>query len=227
MRSWTRREESAASLSRRGKLPEPLPPDDLDPLIEEWPAERQIVRCHSSAFGATEFNATRSPGRFRPFTARGRTVPTLYGAEGLEAALSETIFHDVPVAGPGRQILISSLLPWLRSTIASTRPLRLVDLRGFGLRRVGATRSGLIDSPASHYAATTRWAQALHQARYGPDGLLWTSRQYDRQAALILFGGRVARRELRVIEPPRPLALGDGLDAVRAAAEAVGILIIE
>jgi len=211
----------------RSHLPKPPAPEELDLLIEEWAAEREFVRCHSSAYGATEFNATRGPGRFRPFTANRRTVPTLYGAEGFEAALSETVFHDVPVAGPDRQILISSLLPWLRSMLAPTRTLRLVDLRGFGLGRIGATRAKLIDSPASEYATTARWADALYQSPSQPDGLLWTSRQYDRQAALILFGTRVARRELRIVDPPLPLALGEGLEAVRAAAETAGIMIVE
>jgi RES domain len=214
-------------LSRSEHLPEPPAPEELDPLIGEWAAGRDIVRCHSSAYGATEFNASRGPGRFRPFTVNRRTVPTLYGAEGLEAALSETIFHDVPVGGFDRQILISSLLPWLRSTLAPTRTLRLVDLRELGLGHIGATRATLIESPASQYATTARWAHALYLAPSEPDGLLWRSRQYDRQAALMLFGGRVTRRELRVVRPPGPLAIGEGLEAVRAAAEAAGILIVE
>jgi hypothetical protein len=208
-------------------LRDPPAPEELDPVVEEWPDGREIIRCHSSEFGATEFNATRGPGRFRPFTVNRRTVPTLYGAEDIEAALSETVFHDVPVSGPGRQILASYLLPFLQSTIAPTRPLRLVALRGFGLGRIGITRSALIDSPATSYESTARWAQALYECPQQPDGLLWTSRQYDRSAALILFGRRVARRELRVVGSPRPLAIGEGLDAVRAAAEAAAILIVE
>jgi hypothetical protein len=154
-------------------------------------------------------------------------MPTLYGAESFEGALSETIFHDVPVAGPSRQILISSLTPWLRSTIAPTRPLRLADLRGFGLARLGTTRAALIDSPAREYPATAQWAKALYECPQQPDGILWISRQYDRSAAFILFGRRVPRRELRVIEPPRPLAIGAGLEDVLASAEAAGILIVE
>jgi hypothetical protein len=214
-------------LSRSGRLGDPPAPGELDPLIEEWPAGREIIRCHSSDYGATEFNPSRRPGRFRPFTVTRRTVPTLYGAEDIDAALSETMFHDVPVSGSGRQILVSSLLPWLQSTIAPTRQLRLVDLRGFGLRRIGTTRASMIDSPATSYEATARWARALHECPRLPDGLLWICRQYDLSAALILFGRRVSRHELRVVQPPRPLAIGPGLDSVRAAAESAGILIVE
>jgi hypothetical protein len=137
------------------------------------------------------------------------------------------VFHDVPVSGPGRQILISSLIPWLSSTIAPKRTLRLVDLRGFGLRRVELRRAQLIETPASEYSATARWGKAFHDCDHQPDGIIWISRQYDREAALILFGSRVLRRDLEVIRPPRPLAIGEGLDDVREAAEAANILIVE
>jgi hypothetical protein len=169
----------------------------------------------------------RSDGRFRPFTSTRRTVPTLYGADDFDGALSETVFHDVPVRGPERAVLTSSLLPWLHSAIAPRRALRLADLRGYGLGRIGLNRAQLIESPASAYVWTARWAQALYQCPAAPDGLLWISRQYDRAAALILFARRVHRRDLRVVEPPRPLAVGEGLEAVREAAERARILLVE
>jgi RES domain len=227
--SLRRQGASATNLSHSaGELLDvPPAPAELDPLIMQWPAGSGMVRCHASEYGATEFNPRRSAGRFRPFVVNRRTMPTLYGAESFEGALSETVFHDVPVTGPGRQILISSLTSFLQSTIAPTRPLRLADLRGFGLRRIGTTRAALIDSPASEYPATAQWAKALYECPQQPDGIIWTSRQYDRAAALILFGRRVSRRELRVIDPPRPLAIGQGVEDVRASAEAAGILIIE
>jgi len=154
-------------------------------------------------------------------------VPTLYGAENFQAALSETVFHDVPISGPGREILISSLIPWLFSTIAPRRGLRLVDLRGYGLRRLELRRADLIETPASEYPALAPWGAAFYNCPEAPDGIIWISRQYDRSAALMLFGGRVPRRDLEVVAPPLPLAVGRGLDDVRDAAEAAGILIVE
>lgn len=154
-------------------------------------------------------------------------MPTLYGAEDFQAALSETIFHDVPISGSGRHVLISSLIPWLFSAIAVLRPLRLVDLRGHGLRRLELRRADLIDSPASEYPALARWGAAFYDCPEEPDGIIWMSRQYDRSAALMLFGGRVSRRDLEVVEPPLPLGFGRGLEDVRDAAEAAGILIVE
>ena len=217
----------SATSSSHSQVPEPPPAEELDPLIEEWSVGRAIGRCNPSEFGATEFNASRSAGRFRPFTSRRRTVPTLYGAEDFDAALSETVFHDVPISGPGREVLISSLIPWLFSTIASRRTLRLVDLRGHGLRRLKIRRADLIETPAREYPALARWGKAFHACRQAPDGIIWMSRQYDRSAALMLFGGRVSRRDLEVVDPPLPLAVGKGLEDVRDAAEAAGILVVE
>ena len=59
------------------------------------------------------------------------------------------------------------------------------------------------------------------------DGLVWVSRQHDDAYALVLFGDRVARRELVVAEAPLPLYQGPGYQAVQGAAERAGIAIIE
>jgi hypothetical protein len=63
----------------------------------------------------------------------------------------------------------------------------------------------------------------------GFDGLVWTSRQDDTAAAIMLFGrqkGRgVSRSDLEVDarEDPLPLGYGRGLDEVQAFADQAGI----
>src|SRR6185295_9678942 len=79
------------------------PPTDrlLDPLIEVWEADHRWVRCHNVRFGASEFNPGLGGGRFHPFEGPdGGPVPTLYGASSVDGALSETVFHAVPLRGP-------------------------------------------------------------------------------------------------------------------------------
>ena len=56
--------------------------------------------------------------------------------------------------------------------------------------------------------------------------MTWVSRQHDTSLAVVLFGGRVARDELDVVEPPLPLAWGPGLSRVYEAAEEADILVI-
>jgi RES domain-containing protein len=153
-------------------------------------------------------------------------VPTLYGASTLEGALSESIFHNVPVRGPKKRIRRYRLKPLLVSTIAPRRDLKLVQLHGHGLDRLGVSRAELIDSRARQYPRTVTWAAALHTRREDADGLIWTSRKHDTSLALVLFGDRVRRDDLKVIEPPMPLFSGDGYAEVQRLADLAGITIL-
>lgn len=214
-------------MSSSDRVPEPPPASELDPLIHEWAAGRQIVRCHNVRFGATEFNATPGPGRFRPVRRRGRIVGTLYGAEDDAGAISETAFHDVPVRAGPPLVRLSALTSMVISTLAARRVLRLASLHGHGLRRIRTSKVELIESDADEYPALAAWGQALHDCPATPDGIVWRSRHYDDAYALMLFGDRVQPRELDVVEPPLPLALGRGLERLYALAERAGITLVE
>ena len=186
------------------------------------------MRCHDSSFGATEFNPEFGHGRFHPFRGdEGEVVPTLYGANTLEGALSESIFHNVPLRGPLRSIRRSVLRPMQISVLAPRRELRLVQLHGFGLRRLGLSRADLIETEVRHYSQTASWAAAFHARSKEVDGLVWVSRLHDTAFALVLFGDRVARADLEVVEPPMPIFLGEGFSRVEDAAEKADITILE
>jgi hypothetical protein len=166
-------------------------------------------------------------GRFHPFADRGgHGVPTIYGSSTLDGALSETLFHNVPVRGPRKAIRRSSLTAMLVSVLVPLRDLTLVQLHGHGLRRLEVSRAELIESDSAHYPQTVHWARALHAASDRIDGLVWVSRQHDTAFALVLFGDRVRRVDLDVVEPPLPLYLGAGFDEVQRAAGEAGIIIL-
>src|SRR5712691_12060591 len=149
------------------RLPHPPAPSDLQDLpIRTWRGGETFARCHDSSYGATEFNPRREISqRFRPFASLGRTVPTLYGANKLIGALSETLFHLVPPDGEARRVRQSRLMEWMLSTLAPRRDLALVDLRDIALPTIGfgLTREALLDSPAISYPATARWAADYYQ----------------------------------------------------------------
>jgi hypothetical protein len=167
-------------------------------------------------------------GRFHPFADReGRVVPTLYAAEDLDGALSETVFHNVPVRGPGKRVAKYVLQPMVASTLACDRALTLVQLYGFGRSRLELSRAELIETEVDHYPHTAAWARALHASGTGIDGLIWVSRQNDASHAMVLFGDRVERDSLQVVEAPRPLCFSPGFDDVQRAAEQAGITIFE
>jgi hypothetical protein len=207
----------------------PLPPEPfvLGYNVETWSADKPIIRVHHSAFGATEFNPGKGNGRFHPVADRTATaIPTIYGSNTFDGALSETVFHDVPVSGPGKSVGQSTLIPMLSSTLLPTRALTLIELRGFGLKKLGLMRSQMIDSEADQYPVTRAWAAALYEAASVADGLIWMSRQHDRSEAIVLFGTRVRRYELEVAAAPRSLyPPSPGWHDVLVAAEAADITI--
>jgi RES domain len=205
----------------------PAPPDELDPLVHEWPEGAPIVRCHPDRYGPREFNRSTAPGRFRPVRSGGRIVGSLYGSEDAAGAVSETVFRAAPV-GPGPKRVSRALLgPLLLSTLAPRRTLRLASLHGHGLRRLGATRAQLIESEPDRYPELAAWGQALHDCPARPDGIVWRSRHYDDSFALVLFADRVPGRALDVIEPPLPPAVGRGLERVQELAERAGITLVQ
>ena len=207
----------------------PVPPDSrtIDPLITPWPSGKQLSRCHPSTFGATEFNPRAgTPGRFRPVRTGRRVVPTFYAADGAAGAISETVFHDVPVDSTTKRVRIARFETVLLSTIAPRRELRLIRLHGHGVHRLRASRAQLIESEADCYPQLASWGQALHDCPVNADGLLWRSRQYDDSYACLLFGDRVGRRELEVTAPSLPLALGRGLELLTELAEDAEIALI-
>ena len=218
---------SSDLVSTGGSLPAPPDASTLDPLVEVWPRGRSFVRCHNLRFGPKDFNPSFGRGRFHPFQdASGNFVLTLYSADRIEGALSETVFHDIPVRGPLKVVRRERLKSSGLSVLAPRRDLSLLQLHGFGLHRLGISREELIASPPRHYAWTALWAQALHTCRPEADGLIWVSRQHDRSLCLILFGDRVSREDLRVIRRPRPLETA-AFEHVERAAAAAGILIVD
>lgn len=175
----------------------PLPP--LDPLFERWPAGRVIHVIHDTAFPPESFHpgvdAAGRPckaTRFSPIRGpRGRAIPYLYGGSTLDCAIFETVFHEVPVDAPDKFVDLGDFARRGHGELSPRRDLRLVDLTSEGLHRLKVPKQELIASPSRDYPATARWAQALHQQFGDVDGLLWMSRQRDRDHALILFGDRL------------------------------------
>lgn len=214
-------------MTRVPDVPIPLP--DARPHL--WPAEQPIIRCHNVQMGATEFNTTVNSRRFRPVQDRSEAiVPTIYGANLIEGALSETVFHDVPVRGTGRRIFRKALVPIVLSTITPGRELKLAELQGAGLGRLGITHGELIETGAKQYPRTALWAQALYDHTAHFDGLIWRSRQFNDSFALILWGDRVTRftnLAPHIDIAPIPLYAGEGFEKVRTVAEEARIIIVE
>jgi hypothetical protein len=208
----------------------PEPPASLDGVNlkwETWSSGTPIQRCYPSLYGAGQFN-DRPDGeaRFRPVIIGGRVVPVLYGADSVEGALAETVFHDV-LDGSERRVFLRRFRTWSRSSIAPTRDLRLIQLYGWGLRPLGVEKRHLIETGREAYPYTARWARLLYEHPGEADGLIWASRLYDVAKAMVLFGTRVPQSAFEVVAPQVPLAVSPGVDEVRRAASEANILLVE
>lgn len=207
----------------------PVPP--LDPLFDRWPAGRVIHVIHDTAFVPESFNPgvdaaarLRKPTRFAPVRSlNGEVVPYLYGGSTLDCAIFETVFHEVPIDAPDKFVDLDDFAQRGHGELIPNRELKLVDLTSEGLHRLKVPKEELIASPSRDYLDTAAWAQALHQQFSDVDGLLWMSRQRDRDHALVLFGDRV-NGVLSGRRVGGPLARNAALrDAVLAAALRAGI----
>lgn len=207
------------------------PSGRLEVTLVDWGKDRILYRVHSSKFAPDKFNPSPTgDARFSPlFSSDGKVIATLYAGTTLDCALMETVFHDVPYA-PGLKTLSKSthVAGKVRSTIRSPRDLRLIDLSAIPLRKLGVSRSGLIDTEASEYPLTRQWAAAFHQQNPEIEGLIWTSRQADPERAVVLFADRLASLVLETVKVPEPLLLSDGsacMDVLRLAGR-LGVLVV-
>ena len=157
----------------------------IDPAEEVLAAGSVLFRVHSHRFAASDYNPGRSPAapvtRFAFFGSP--PVPVLYAAATAEAAISETILHDVPIEG-GR-IDVDLVQSKILSPVISTRNLRLLSLHGHGFRRIGVTAEQVTRTAPSRYGQTVPWAAAAQRA--GFDGIVWMSRHHDTSKAYVFF----------------------------------------
>ena len=180
--------ESRLPPSRPG--PHPEPPSDLSarplPIVEgagPW------VRIHKASNSALYFGRS-GDGRFdAPLGEYGM----LYAGSDAHAAFAETFGQSTGI----NTVTPASLAGRSLSSIEAIRPLRLVDLTGPGLARVGADERL---SSGDHEVAQ-RWALELWRHPAAPDGLRYRARHdpsrhcvalYDRAESMLrstLLGG--------------------------------------
>lgn len=152
-------------------------------------------------------------------------MPSLYAATSLEAAIFETVFHDVAANRMFMTVPKQDVVARSHSVVATTRPLVMAELRAPDLKRWGLEREQLVSAPAAHWAATARWAEAIHRRFSDVEGLIWTSNRCDPESACLLFGDRIEAAALEVVST-RHGGDDDGfIDDVRRAGERAGIVL--
>lgn len=171
------------------------PKGAFNPQSFELGSSSSLYRVFSNRSGrlANVFN----PGMGRPtrFAFFGDPViPVLYAAQTQQAAVCETLLHDVPVDGGminhddyGDQVMARLIL---------VRHLNLASFVGTGLRALKVEESDVTATPASRYGETVAWAEAAHAAGY--DGMVWMSHRCNTDRAFVFFGDRVSDADLHI-----------------------------
>jgi hypothetical protein len=190
-----------------------------------------MCRVHREDYEPNQFNPGKgSRSRFAPLIdprdPSRSPIPTLYLARTVSGALSESVFHDVPVRGPDKRILVSRLAGQVLSMVRPRRGLDVALLAGPGLMRLDLERTDLIDTDPSVYPDTAEWALAIHDCPSAPEGLMWMARHDERSTAVVLFGDRVPADDLELVLPPIPLWEGPGLEFVEVYAEAADVAVV-
>lgn len=169
----------------------PFEPEEY--LLE---AGTQLHRVFSNVRkgGSTEFNpGFGSATRFAFFG--DPKVPVLYAAQTEEAAICESLLHDVP-PGPG-SVMYDSIADKICAPLVPTRDLKLVSLMGDGPRKLDTEAKHVTGTLSSKYGRTVRWADAAHGA--GFDGLVWMSNRRNTDRAFVFFGDRVVAGDLEAV----------------------------
>lgn len=185
----------------------PPPPHPFEAATDTLITGTQLYRVSDNQWPVSAFN----PGHGKPtrFAFFGNpAVPVLYAADTEQAALAESLLHDIPASG--------GHLTWddysrrVMGRLAVGRDLHLASLRGMGLRRLKVTAGQVTEADASEYPHTVAWARAAH--RTGFDGLAWTSSRCNDARAVVLFGDRCADAIAQDPTFGRLFESGDGLD---------------
>lgn len=211
------------------RRPQPPPRRGTPGLVELEPARWWRVHPYDAVTGrylAQQFNDSGAGNaRFSPLLLGGRPVPTLYAAETLDAALMETVLHDVPYPSEGYLHDLERDLrgPLHASQIAVVERLTVVDLTKLGLQRMGIRPSQMFETDADDYPRTRRWAEYLHQACEPAQGLLGMSARQPEARALMLFGDRAGGAvESAPGGTSRPLRAAPVLEALLALLDRLG-----
>ena len=177
----------------------PPPPTIFDTAVTELPVGFQLWRIHDERFAGDEFNPGLGASRFAPIGPKRKRIPTAYAASDFEAAVFETILHDIDPVVPFKFVRRSALTAARCSVLRVAVPLRLRSFLAPDLMKLRVERTRLIDTLAREYPDTRRWSEALHRRDHDTHGMVWSSRPYPSAEAMMLFGDRTPPGALSVV----------------------------
>ncbi len=157
--------------------PHPDPPPDFGSRqLSTTRRKRQWYRVHKVGRGPLFFGKSGD----NRFDAPAGEFGVLYVGMDAHCAFIETFGH----ATGARSVTNGELAARGMAVIACTRPLRLVDLTGKGLARIGADARL---TSGDDYKLSHRWSKAIHDHPRSPDGILYRARHDPSRLSAALF----------------------------------------
>lgn len=159
----------------------PEPPADLVRRalpIHTVPAATSLYRIHWSHLEPLYFGRSTDPGERNRWDAPDARYGVCYLGETSTVAFAETYLRERV-----RLIEENQLAPKSLAALRTDRDLRLVQMHGAGLTKLGADASVV----AGPYPLCQKWSAALHQHPGTPDGIRYRARHDDDGFAIALF----------------------------------------
>jgi len=147
--------------------------------LEIVPAGAALARAHRQADDPVFFGPGAGISATWRFDSLTGAFGVLYVGAGLAGALVETL----PRNPRRRMVAYGDLVSRASSELRCPRDLRLVDLHGAGLRRLGLDNA-ISTGPCVPCGA---WSEALWVHPDAPDGIAWRSRHDPREICFALF----------------------------------------
>lgn len=178
--------------------------------LTDLAAGTALLRIHREGRSPLFF----SPGPGRPpagrFDSATGRFGVMYLATTFEGAFAETVLRN-----PARRLVATSEIAGRSLAFAAAaRPLRLVQMHGAGLQRLGADNA-LTTGP---YEPCSLWADALFAHPDAPDGIAYASRHDPTQVCVALF----SRPDLALATAHESLPLAGLTSAVAAVLRRYG-----
>jgi len=172
------------------------------------PAGTRVFRIHRLGLGAAFFGPRVDPatGERQPptnrFDSTSGSFGVLYAAARFEGAFAETILRNPQLTFVSQNYIRRRCV----TELTFSRDVRLVDMRGRGLSRIGTTNA-ISTGP---YPPCWIWSNYLYSHRDKPDGIAYSSRHNPAQICYAVF----ERSDLAVAQG-EPIPLGELLPEIR------------
>ena len=204
----------------------PKPPASFPTHVTDLAVGTLLWRIHAESLAGDAFNPGFGASRFAPIGPVRKRVPTAYAADEFEAAVYETLFHDLDPAQPFKTYSLGKLADVRCSVLRVASPLALRSFLAPDPMKLGVARNQLIDTSVREFADTRRWFTALHRKDAGTHGMAWESRAYPSSMAMMFFGDRVPPAALSVVNTVRIDADPSLASRFKALADRSGVTLI-